>query len=120
MFRKLKSQIHPLAKARIRAEAAERLRQLQRTDLPAWAIEAVALVLRASVDHIRRIPFHELPYSRPGKRNLYLPDDVVQYLMLLRKKSSGHVDNCFASRNKTINSLVDSVRGRSHNGERHV
>lgn len=43
-------------------------------------VEQVAAVMRCSVDTVRRIPRDELPYSRPGLRNLYLREDVVKYV----------------------------------------
>ena len=85
-----------------------------------FTIEQVAGALRCSVDHTYRIPAHELPYSRPGKRNIYRPEDVDAYVM--RKRIFGPpntMDSSFGG--SLIDSLADSVRGRSSNkGDRHV
>ncbi len=44
-------------------------------------IEEVACILSASVDTIRRIPKDDLPvYSGPGRRNIYLREDLMRYL----------------------------------------
>lgn len=40
----------------------------------------VAHVMRCSLDTVRRIPSTELPFSRVGKMNLYLREDVLRYI----------------------------------------
>ena len=43
-------------------------------------VAGVAGVLRCAEDTVRRIPRDELPVYRPGKRNLYLRDDLLRYI----------------------------------------
>lgn len=101
--------IHPVTHfiRQVRANAA--LRDLQRTDLPLWAIQAVALVLRTTEDFVRRIPRSDLPVIRIGKRNLYLPADVVRYAE--GRRIGAGLD--LATRRQVLDSLADSVRERS-------
>ena len=80
---------HPLAAIIRQMRADNQKRQLERTDIPLWTINAVALVLRCNVDYVRRIPRSELPYAKPGKRNLFLPDDVISYVRSLRDRQGG-------------------------------
>ncbi len=48
-------------------------------------IEDVAELLHCSVDTLRRIPKHQLPaYSGPGRKNLYLRDDIIKFLKTRR------------------------------------
>lgn len=47
-------------------------------------VENVAHLLGCSVDFVRRIPRNELPAAKPGKRIIYLRDDVTNYLRLRR------------------------------------
>jgi hypothetical protein len=70
-------------------------------------IEDVAKILRCSIDRVRRIPKSELPYSRPGKMNIYRLADVDAYVKGLQAKV---VDTQAALR--LIESASESVRGR--------
>lgn len=108
--KKIRAKPHPLAVVARNARLAEQLRQLCRTDLPAWAIEAVAVVLRTNVDFVRRIPANRLPYVRVGKRNLYLPEDVITYIKA-RRDEAANMD--LSGQRSLIDSLADSVRKRS-------
>lgn len=47
-------------------------------------VEQVAHLMRCSVDTVRRIPREDLPYSRPGKHNLYFREDVLRYVRTRR------------------------------------
>ena len=48
-------------------------------------IEDVAELLHCSVDTLRRVPKHQLPaYSGPGRKNLYLRDDIIKFLKTRR------------------------------------
>jgi len=103
---------HPLAAICRQIRASNQKRELERTDIPVWTINAVALVLRCNVDLVYRIPRSELPYAKPGKRNLFLPDDVISYVRSLRDKQGG-VKLDLSARVSQIDSLADSTRGRS-------
>lgn len=101
--------IHPLTRLMRDAQANAVTRDLQRTDLPLWTIQAVALVMRTTEDFIRRIPRPDLPVIRIGKRNLYLPADVVRYAEGRRVGTGMDL----ATHRQVLDSLADSVRERS-------
>lgn len=108
--------IRPIARFIIEARARAALRDLQRTDLPLWAIQAVAIVLRTTEDFIRRIPRSDLPVIRIGKRNLYLPADVIRYAE--GRRVGAELD--LATHRQVLDSLADSVRKRpSKKGTHH-
>ena len=52
-------------------------RELERTDSDILAIQGVAKLLHVAVDTVRKIPFGDLPFARPGRRNLYAKEDVL-------------------------------------------
>jgi hypothetical protein len=82
-------------------------------------IEEVAVTCGLSVDRVYRIPRHELPYSRPGKQNLYDPADVSRYVRARRIGNTKPAANSKPCRS-LIDSLADSVRERStQKDERH-
>lgn len=54
-------------------------------------VENVAQMLGCSVDTVRRIPRSELPASKPGKRVLYLKEDVIDYIRQNHDVSSARV-----------------------------
>ncbi len=44
-------------------------------------VEEAARILRCTVDTLRRIPRDQLPvYRGPGRKNLYLREDLMQFL----------------------------------------
>lgn len=101
--------LHPVTRFIREVRASAALRNLQRTDLPLWTIQAVALVMRTTEDFIRRIPRSDLPVIRIGKRNLYLPADVVRYAE--GRRVGAGMD--LATHRQVLDSLADSVRERS-------
>ena len=68
-------------------------------------------MLHCAVDTVRRIEFDELPYSRVGKRNLYLLDDVLK--LVRARQSVAMSSEHHALEADVINSLADDVRERS-------
>lgn len=72
-------------------------------------IEDVAEILHCSVDTVRRIPKHQLPaYSGPGRKNLYLRDDIIKFLKT-RRIDSVNVNRILAD----IEEELQSGRRRS-------
>jgi hypothetical protein len=49
-------------------------------DTDVLGIAEVALMMRCSVDTVRRIPHDELPVYRVGRENLYFREDVVRFV----------------------------------------
>lgn len=70
-------------------------------------IEQAASLLHCSVDTLRRIDSEELPrYDGPGRKNLFMADDLVRFLRRRRiKSSSGH-----AVATRTIDRLLQETR----------
>ena len=51
------------------------------SDLEILAIEEAACILRCTVDTLRRVPRDQLPvYRGPGRSNLYLREDLKQFV----------------------------------------
>ncbi len=76
-------------------------------------IEDVASLLRCSPDTVRRIPRDRLPAYRPGKRNLYLRDDIMRYVRSCRVHAVD-VDSLITEiEHNVLRSSVDDVRERS-------
>ncbi|MBT4700140.1 MAG: helix-turn-helix domain-containing protein [Rhodospirillaceae bacterium] len=73
-------------------------------------IEAVAGLLRCSVDTVRRIPFAELPHARIGRKNLYLMADIEN---LVRRRAGAACAPPSPLTGDVIDLLADDVRGRS-------
>ena len=57
------------------------LRSLLRSQLSAMAKQTKAAL---ETDTVRRIPCYRLPAYRPGKRNLYLREQVIRYVKSCR------------------------------------
>lgn len=57
-------------------------------DQDVLVVEQVAHLMRCSLDTVRRIPREDLPYSRPGKLNLYFREDVLRYIRTRRIERS--------------------------------
>ncbi len=88
-------------------------RDLDRITGSVLSVEGVARLLFVNVDTVRRISFTELPYSTgPGRRNLYLIDDVVRYIRT-KMNEQGDADKGLSQRKQQIDLLADSVRGCS-------
>jgi hypothetical protein len=81
-------------------------------------VDQVARELRCSVDSVRRIPKNELPCSRPGKVNLYDPEDVRGYVRRMQKGNRNMAKGSQSGGN-LITCLADSVRKRSTQKEEH-
>ena len=76
-------------------------------------IEDVARLLRCAVDTVRRIPKSELPVcDGPGKRHLYLREDIILYLRRRRSKGVDTDRVTFGLRTGRVKIDADSVRGR--------
>jgi hypothetical protein len=59
-------------------------------DRDVFYVENVARMLGCSTDQARRIPRNQLPaYSGPGKRLMYLREDVLEYIRSRPVRSSG-------------------------------
>lgn len=82
-------------------------------NLSILAIKEVAEILHCSVDTVRRIPWSELPYSRVGKKNLYLLDDVTKLVRDRQAANSKASAGGNSNPATVIDSLADDVRGRS-------
>ncbi len=84
-----------------------------------FTVDEVAEILECSVDHVRRIPKHLLPCSKPGKSNIYRFQDIDNYV--ISKRVNQHPvanDNQSLS---MISSIIDGVRGaKSSKGLHHV
>ena len=82
-------------------------------DLDIFTVEEVATLLRCSPDTVRRIPRDRLPAYRPGKRNLYLRDDIMRYVRSCRVQAVD-VDSLITEIEcDVLGSSVDDVRERS-------
>ena len=56
-------------------------------------IKAASTLLHCSVDTLRRIPSDELPVYRVGKSNLYLKDEVIEFVRTKRvREIPNHLD----------------------------
>lgn len=77
-------------------------------------IEEVAELLRCSVDTLRRIPKQDLPvYAGPGRKQLYLREDIIRYLKG-RRIIRPDVDRLVAEIEQSVlMSTPDSARERS-------
>ena len=77
-------------------------------------IEDAAEILHCSVDTLRRVPKHQLPaYSGPGRKNLYLRDDIIRYVKEHRIICP-NVNRLVAEIEQSVlMSAPDSVRGHS-------
>ena len=53
-----------------------------------YTAEGLAEAFQCSVDTVLRIPRDKLPVYRVGKRNLYIPDDMIRFLRLHCRKGS--------------------------------
>ena len=99
---------------KLRKQRARWLKQkeLEQTDSDILAIQGVAKLLHVAVDTVRKIPFGDLPFARPGRRNLYAKEDVLRYH---RTKINERRDASENSRRRRslLDSEADSVRGRS-------
>lgn len=75
-------------------------------------IEDVAEILHCSVVTLHRIPKHELPaYSGPGRKNLYLRDDIIRFLKT-RRVDSVNIDRMLADIEEEIQSGPRRSSGR--------
>ncbi|WP_156907430.1 helix-turn-helix domain-containing protein [Thalassobaculum salexigens] len=70
-------------------------------------IEQAASMLHCSVDTLRRIDCDELPrYEGPGRKNLFMAEDLVRYIRRRRIKRPGnHIDV-----DRTIDRLLEGTR----------
>jgi len=103
--------------ARINRESRRRERQieLERIDRQVLTAEGVARYLHCTKDTVLRIPRAELPYTREGRRNLYLLEDVLEYLRRKSRLESGQLAQLNSqSTDEVIDSTADSVRRRSN------
>ena len=51
-----------------------------------FTIQEAGAFLRMCESLVRRIPFTELPYAKPGLRRLYLREDLLAYMRAQREK----------------------------------
>lgn len=76
--------------------------------------EQVAAFLHCSVDTLRRIDRAQLPVYRVGKRNLYLLDEVRDYLRRHCRVAFPDVDRLVSEiENDLVSCESDGVRERS-------
>lgn len=88
-------------------------RKLERVDQPVLTIQGVAELLHVTVGTVRKIPSSELPSTKkPGRRKLYLKEDVERYLRAKINEEHDAAKNS-RKRKRLIDSEADSVRGRS-------
>ena len=87
-------------------------KELERTDSDILAIQGVAKLLHVAVDTVRKIPFGELPFARPGRRNLYAKEDVLRYHRTKINERRDASENS-RRRRRLLDLEADSVRGRS-------
>lgn len=98
----------------------EAARKLRRIDTEVLTVEGVAEFLHCSVAAARSIPADQLPrHSGPGRRGLFLKEDVVRYVRGNSKVRSGVVDDDMVRRSKAraLGSVSDSGRRRSRKKE---
>lgn len=86
---------------------------LRRVDLPVLTVQGVARLLHCSVDRVRRIPSSDLPYTRVGRRNLYLLDDVLEFVRRQGRSPLTGTGPTSPNSREVIDQNADSVRGRS-------
>lgn len=82
-------------------------------DAEILTVEDVSALLRCSSDTVRRIPRDRLPVYRPGKRNLYLRDDLIRFIRSCRVESIDIDAMVSEITRDVIGSCPDGVRGRS-------
>ena len=61
-------------------------------DKDVLSVAEVSAILRCSEDTLRRVPLDQLPVYRVGKSNLYLREEVIQYLRGHRQLKPGAED----------------------------
>lgn len=88
---------------RARAQAQERRRKKPHLYIDAFRseilyVENVAELLGASVDTIRRIPAHQLPRKKIGRRSIYLRSDVDEYARSVVQPKTRNLDKHTAGR----------------------
>ena len=78
-------------------------------------IEDVSLLLRCSPDKVYRIKHDQLPVGRPGKRNIYLREDVIRYVRVhCRVQPRPEIDELVNEiEADMLHSATDGVRERS-------
>ena len=77
------------------------------------SIEEVSDLIRCAVDTVRRIPRDRLPVYRPGKRNLYLREDVIRYVRSCRVQDRAIEELVSEVEREVLDSTRDDVRERS-------
>ena len=98
------------------SHADERSKQSADTrsvDLDILSIEEVSRLIRCAVDTVRRIPRDRLPVYRPGKRNLYLREDVIRYVRSCRVQDRAIEELVSEVEREVLDSTRDDVRERS-------
>lgn len=105
------------ARVRIRSRhQAKRQRQgkeLTRLD-DVMTVEGVARFLHCSVQSVRNVPVTDLPKRRgPGRRILYLREDVIAYLRRSQKPARDADKLLSDIESELLESPPDSGRGRS-------
>ncbi|UTW51464.1 hypothetical protein KFF05_16425 [bacterium SCSIO 12827] len=101
-----------LVKLRKQRAAWLKQKELERTDSDILAIQGVAKLLHVAIDTVRKIPFADLPFARPGRRNLYAKEDVLRYHRTKINERRDASENS-RRRRRLLDSEADSVRGRS-------
>ena len=99
------SSSHGLAAAL--AAVIEALRNADRCAADILTVEQAAALLHCSVDTLRRIEPAELPYSRVGKTNLYLRDDLIAFVRKRRIRQPPSISRQDAS--DAVDALIQSV-----------
>ncbi|MBI4184171.1 MAG: helix-turn-helix domain-containing protein [Proteobacteria bacterium] len=75
-------------------------------------LEDVSALLRCARDTVRRIPRERLPVYRPGKRNLYLREDLIRFIRSCRVERPD-IDTLISELSRDVVGLrPDGVRGR--------
>ena len=100
---------------RIAREARERDRQrvLSRVDTDVLTVEGVADFLHCSVQAVRNVPEDVLPrYRGPGRRLLYLKEEVVNYVRHVRRNNPAADELVREIENDLLDSSSDSGRRR--------
>ena len=82
-------------------------------DRDVLVVEDVAHILRCTVDTARRIPRDQLPaYPGPGRRTLYLRDDVLAYVRSLGRPDAN--PELLLNVAEVLGSASDRVRRERH------
>lgn len=96
-----------------------------RRPLPAFldsellTVEDVSRLLRCAPDTVRRIPRDRLPVYRPGRRNLYLREDLIRYVRSCRVEPPAALDALLTEiAPGVVNSQPDGVQGRARRRSR--